>query len=189
METKKEKSILRRLLDKVKGLKEHREVKYRKLREMKEDGTYSDEQIQEVNDRADSINSEIESVNIDIKKSRAKITSQIENIKQSITKFLDTETGTLGERIRTLFREQGITITSILTAIGMAIGVIVEALIPGGGSANTNSSNNGEGRGKDKKGGAKEWIQNKLKALAGLLSKLANKALAALPGIIGSIIS
>ena len=64
-------------------------------------------------------------VNIDIKKSRAKITSQIENIKQSITKFLDTETGTLGERIRTLFREQGITITSILTAIGMAIGVLL----------------------------------------------------------------
>ena len=34
----------------------------------------------------------------------------------------------------------------------MAIGVLVEALIPGGGSANTNSSNNGGGRGKDKKG-------------------------------------
>ena len=71
----------------------------------------------------------------------------------------------------------------------MAIGVLVEALISGGGSANTNSSNNGGGRGKDKKGGAKEWIQNKLKALAGLLGKLADKALAALPGIIGSIIS
>ena len=49
----------------------------------------------------------------------------------------------------------------------MAIGVIVEALIPGSGSANTNSSNNKEDSGKDKKGGgAKEWIQNKLKALA-----------------------
>ena len=39
----------------------------------------------------------------------------------------------LGEKIRTLFREQGITITSILTAIRMAIGVLVEALLPGGG--------------------------------------------------------
>ena len=36
-------------------------------------------------------------------------------------KFLDKETGTLGERIRTLFKEQGITIVSILTALGMTI--------------------------------------------------------------------
>ena len=39
----------------------------------------------------------------------------------------------LAEKIRTLFREQGITIASILTAIGMAIGVLVEALLPSGG--------------------------------------------------------
>ena len=41
----------------------------------------------------------------------------------------------------------------------------------------------------DKKGGAREWIKNKLKALLRLLDKLADKALAALPGIIGSILS
>ena len=51
---------------------------------------------------------------------------------ETIAKVLDKDTS-LGEKIRTLFREQGITITSILTAIGMAIGVIVEALLPGGG--------------------------------------------------------
>ena len=39
--------------------------------------------------------------------------------------------GTLGERIRTLFKEQGITIVSILTAVGMAIGVLIEALLGG----------------------------------------------------------
>ena len=33
-------------------------------------------------------------------------------------KFLDKETGTLGERIRILFKEQSITIISILTALG-----------------------------------------------------------------------
>ena len=32
-----------------------------------------------------------------------------------------------------LFREQGITIASILTAIAMAISVLVEALLPRGG--------------------------------------------------------
>ena len=34
-----------------------------------------------------------------------------------------------------MFREQGITIASILTAIRMAIGVLVEALLPGGGGS------------------------------------------------------
>ena len=101
-------------------------------------------------------------------------------------KFLDKETGTLGERIRTLFKEQGITIVSILTAVGMAIGVLIEVLL-GGPSASaptlqyTTTS--------DKKSGTREWIKSKLKALSQLLGKLADKALASLPGIIGSIIS
>ena len=46
-------------------------------------------------------------------------------------KFLDKETGTLGERIRTLCKEQGITIVSILTALGMTLGVLIEALLGG----------------------------------------------------------
>ena len=44
---------------------------------------------------------------------------------------MDKKTGTLGKRIRTLFKEQGITIVSILTAVGMAIGVLIEALLGG----------------------------------------------------------
>ena len=44
----------------------------------------------------------------------------------------------LTEKIRTLFWEQGITIASILMAIGMAISVLVEALLlPGGGTDGT----------------------------------------------------
>ena len=38
-------------------------------------------------------------------------------------------------------------------------------------------------------GGAREWVKNKLKALSQLSGKLAYKAIASLPGIIGSIIS
>ena len=72
----------------------------------------------------------------------------------------------MAEKIRTLFREQGITIASILTAIGMAIMVLVEALLPGGGSAV--ASGGGEPPPKDE-AGLKEWIKNKLKALALLL--------------------
>ena len=110
--------------------------------------------------------------------------SQISKIKETISKVLDSDT-TLGEKIRTLFREQGITIFSVLTAFGMVIGFMVEALIPsGGGSASTTPSES-SGGGET----AKDWIKNKLKALASLLGKLASKAAAALPGIIGSIIS
>ena len=77
---------------------------------------------------------------------------------------------------------------SILTAVGMTIGVLIEALL-GGPSAPTPTSGSTPADGGDKKGGAREWIKNKLKALSQLLGKLADKALAALPGIIGSIIS
>ena len=76
-------------------------------------------------------------------------------------------------------------IASILRAIGMAIGVLVEALLPGGGGA---AASGGEPPPKDV-ASLKEWIRNKLKALASLLGKLGNKAAEALPGIIGGIIS
>ena len=101
-----------------------------------------------------------------------------------IAKVLDKDTS-LAEKIRTLFREQGITIASILTAFQMAIGVLVEALLAGGGG----STAQGNGGGDDKPENVKEWIRNKLKALASLLGKLGAKAAETLPGIIGTIIS
>ena len=102
------------------------------------------------------------------------------------SKFLDKETGTLGERIRTFFKEQRITIVSILTAVGITIEVLIEALL-GGPSVSTTSGSTSGGDGKG--GGAREWVKSDLKALSQLLGKLADKALASLPGIIGSIIS
>ena len=67
----------------------------------------------------------------------------------------------------------------------MAIGVHVEALLPGGWGA---ISGGGEPPPKNEKG-LKEWVRSKLKALASLLGKLGMKAAEALPGIIGGIIS
>ena len=119
---------------------------------------------------------------IDLLKGR--LQNQITSFKETIAKVLDKDTS-LGEKVRTLFREQGITIASILTAIGMAIGVLVEALLRGGGGA---ISGGGEPPPKDEKG-LKKWIRNKLKALASLLDRLGMKATEALPGIIGGIIS
>ena len=68
----------------------------------------------------------------------------------------------------------------------MAIRVLVEALLPGGGGAVTASG--GEPTPKDEKG-LKEWVRSKLKALASLLGRLGMKAAEALSGIIGGIIS
>ena len=158
----------------------------RKLEEMANDETYSDEQREEVRARLQRFQDEQKAISDQIRILKGRYSNQIYQIRESIMKFLDKETGTLGERIRTLFKEQGITIVSILTALGMTIGVLIEALL-GGPSASTPTPQGTTTS--DKKGGAREWIKNKLKALSSLLGKLAAKAGAALPGIIGSIIS
>ena len=158
----------------------------RKLEEMANDETYSDEQREEVRARLQRFQDEQKAISDQIRILKGRYSNQIYQIRESIMKFLDKETGTLGERIRTLFKEQGITIVSILTAIGMTIGVLIEALL-GGPSASTPTPQSTTTS--DKKGGTREWIKNKLKALSSLLGKLAAKAGAALPGIIGSIIS
>lgn len=86
-------------------------------------------QIERISSRIRDLESErsarLEVINVN----RDKLRSQVNRIKETINKVLNEDT-TLGERIRTLFREQGITIASVLTAFGMIIGVIVETFIP-----------------------------------------------------------
>ena len=158
----------------------------RKLEEMANDETYSDEQREEVQARLQRFQDKRKAINDQIRILKGRYSNQIYQIRELITKFLDKETGTLGERIRTIFKQQGITIISILMALGMTLGVLTEALL-GGPSVSTTTSERTTTS--DKKGGAREWIKNKLKALSQLLGKLADKAMASLPGIIGSIIS
>ena len=158
----------------------------RKLEEMANDETYSDEQREEVRARLQRFQDEQKAINDQIRILKGQYSNQIYQIRESIMKFLDKETGTLGERIRTLFKEQGITIVSILTALGMTLGVLTEALLRGPTTSTPTSQSTTTS---DKKGGARDWIKNKLKALSQLLGKLADKALASLPGIIGSILS
>ena len=140
-----------------------------------------------IKDRIKRLRDELNERNKEIDIFKGEASKQINQIKESITKFFDKEMGTLDERIRTLFKEQGITIVSILTAVGMAIVVLIEALLGSPTVSTTTSGSTSGGAGKG--GGAREWIKNKLKALSQQLGKLANKVLAALPGIIGSIIS
>ena len=157
----------------------------RKLNEI-QDPKYSDDQRDMIEGRIKRLRGELTERNKEIDILKGEASKQINQIRGSITKFLDKETGTLGERIRTLFKEQGITIVSILTALGMTIGVLIEALL---GGPSTSAPTSQSTTTSDKKGGAREWIKNKLKALSSLLGKLAAKAGAALPGIIGSIVA
>ena len=145
----------------------------RKLEEMANDETYSDEQREEVRARLQRFQDEQKAISDQIRILKGRYSNQIYQIRESIMKFLDKETGTLGERIRTLFKEQGITIVSILTALGMTLGVLIEALL--GGPSTTSTPTSQSITTSDKKGGAREWIKNKLKALSSLLGKLAAK--------------
>ena len=159
----------------------------RKLEEMANDEMYSDEQREEVRARLQRFHDEQKAISDQIRILKGRYSNQIYQIRESIMKFLDKETGSLADSIRTLFKEQGITIVSILTALGMTLGVLIEALL--GGPSTTSTPTSQSTTTSDKKGGAREWIKNKLKALSSLLGKLAAKAGAALPGIIGSIVA
>ena len=158
----------------------------RKLEEMANDETYSDEQREEVRAGLQRFQDEQKAISDQICILKGRYSNQIYQIRESIMKFLDKETGALRERIRTLFKEQGITIVSILTALGMTLGVLIEALLGGPSTSAPTSQSTTKS---DKKGGVREWIKNKLKALSSLLGKLAAKAGATLPGIIGSVVA
>ena len=166
-------------------LEEHTAKECCKLEEFREYPRVYDDAVKEnITKQIDNLNDELKvrQESIDLLKGRLK--NQITSFKETFAEVLDSNTS-LAEKIRTLFREQGITIASILTAISMAIGVLVKALLPGSGGA---AASGGEPPPKDEKG-LKEWIRNKLKALASLLGLLGIKAAEALPGIIGGIIS
>ena len=77
---------------------------------------------------------------------KGEASKQINHIRESITIFLDKETGTL-------FKEQGIMIVSILTAVGMAIGVLIKSLLGGHTASTTTTTTLGNTSGGDRKGG------------------------------------
>ena len=114
---------------------------------------------------------------------REALRSQISRIRETIGRLLNEDT-TLAERIRTLFREQGITVVAVLTAIGMAISTLVLALTGGGARTPVPTPTP-----PPDKNDLKQWVKNHLHALGRALAKLAGKMAAALPGIIGSVVS
>ena len=172
-------------LGKLTSIKEHIEREEQKLDVIANDPSYTDEQRKEVQARLERLKEEHSARLELVSQNKNELQGQYARIRQTIEKVLDSDTS-LKERIKTLFREQGITLTAILTAIGMTISTIILsikiALGIGGGS----------GAGKPPSSDPntiKNWVKNKLKALARLLGKLAGTASATLPSIIGSIVS
>ena len=133
-------------------LEENIEKEKEKLAEIENPLEYTDDQRKEIANRIKRLNDKLEArqESIDLLKGRLK--SQIMSFKETIAKVLDKDTS-LAEKIQMLFREQGITIGSILTAIGMAISVLIEALLPGRGGAAGGELTPP----KDQKG-VKEWL-------------------------------
>ena len=162
-------------LSKLTETNKHIGKENRKLKQAKEDN--DEYQIKRISERIKGLELERSGRLEVINTNRIKLRSQTNRIKETIHKILNEDT-TLKEKIKTIFREQGITILSILAAIGTTIAAIVEK-ITGKAAENTPTPSPKE------KGGIKEWI----KKLGKLLANLAGKAADALPGIIGSIIS
>ena len=116
---------------------------------------------------------------------REALRSQISRIRETVERVLNEDT-TLAERLRTLFREQGVTVASILTAVGFIVSTIVLAIqnaVGGGVTPAPASPTPSSG------GTVADWVKKQLKTLAGWLKVLAGKAAAALPGVIGAIVS
>ena len=139
----------------LEGRTEHEE---RKLNEI-QDPTYSDDQRNMIEDRIKNLRNELHERNEEIDILKGEASKQINQIRGSITKFLDKETGTLVERIRTLFKEQGVTIVSILTAVGMVIGGLIEALLGGPAVSTATTTSGSTSGGARKGGGARELIK------------------------------
>ena len=106
-----------------------------KLKEIRDyPGVYDDGIGEGIIKRIAKLNDELKARQESIDLLKGRLTNQITSFKETIVKVLDKDTS-LAEKIWMLFKEQGIMIALILTAFGMAIGVLAEALLPGGGAS------------------------------------------------------
>jgi hypothetical protein len=103
----------------------------------------------------------------------------VENQLKRINTIINDETKPLSERLKELFRRDGITIGALITAIGMTISTIILTIMPHNSPSPPSDGNNGAG----------SAVRKVLVKLSNFLLDLAKKALTALPGLIGSLVS
>ena len=139
----------------------------KKLEEVENDPTYTDEQKQLYRDKLDDLNTEKQARLEILSQNQNDLQTQVARIKQTIEKVLDQN------------REQGITKFSILTALSMTISAIVLAItsVFGGDGGTGGSPSKDEGF-------LKKWLDR----LADALKRLMGKAVEALPVIVRSVV-
>ena len=115
--------------------------------EIKKNPEYDDGIQEDIRNRIKRLNDDLRVRQQSINLLKGRLTHQIAGMKETITKALDKDVS-LVEKIWMLFREQGITITSFLMAIGMAISILVKALLPVGGVGAAQGGAAGKGGGK-----------------------------------------
>ena len=163
-------------------------------------------------ERARELEAEIREFDTAITDQDAKVRNSIQRLRRSIENFIESD-DTLGSRVRTLFRREGVTIASLLTAIGMTIAAVVEGIVLATRSAVSAVIL----APKPKPPGPKppgpkpdvpdtpieppkppeppkpktwtDWLKDQIQKIADLLLKLGDKALIALPGIIGAVVN
>ena len=86
-----------------------------KLRDVKNDPSYTDEQRKEVQARLERLKEEHSARLELVSQNKNELQGQYARIRQTIEKVLDSDTS-LKERIKTLFREQGITIIAVFNS-------------------------------------------------------------------------
>src|SRR5271165_7033030 len=104
----------------------------------------------------------------------------IENQFQRVNEIFNDKTRSLSERLKELFRRDGLTIGAIITAIGMTISTIILSVF---------SSSNPGAAPPTQNPKPPNAVKRLLVKISSWLQELAKKALAALPGFIGSLIS
>ena len=150
------------------------------MNKVKNDPTYSEEERHLYKDRLDDLNTEKQARPEILSQTQKDLQTLVARIKQTLEKILDKNTS-LAERICTLFRDQGCTIVSVLTALSTTISTIVLALsvVFGGG---------GGGGGRGDSPSKNEVVLNKsLNRLADTIKRLARKAIEALPATLVSV--
>ena len=128
--------------------------------------------------RLDDLNTEKQARLEILSQNRKDLQTQVPRIRQIIAKVLDQDTK-LAERIRTLLRDQGITIFSIIAAFSMTISTIFLAItgVFGGREGARGPTPKEEGI-------LKKWLER----LADVLKRLAGKPVEELHAIVGSAV-
>ena len=162
---------------KILKYKEHKRIRTEKIQlldEMEENGQHVDEGVRELQANSlEEINNSISELSSKIEIERKDMRTQLDMIRSLMRKLRGSElTHTHTKKIAAIFREQGVSVAAILTAIVATIAAIIESLASIGAAKAAIPAT-----GSPKPPGVLDNLKN-------ALLWLADKAASALPGII-----